>query len=58
MAWDEGIQDYRVETAENLEIDPAWPSESLSELLKRGFDGKVIDNENHPHVRRLRGLLD
>ena len=28
------------------------------ELLKLGFDGKVIDNEDHPYVRQLRGILD
>jgi hypothetical protein len=60
MVWDDAVKDYRVETAENLEgVEAAWPPEnSLGEYLKCGFDGRVTDNEDHPYVRRLRGLLD
>ena len=50
--------DYQIETAEGIDHEPVWPDETFEELLKRGFDGKVIDNEDHPYVRRLRGILD
>jgi hypothetical protein len=58
MAWSEELSDYAIEVAEGLKLDPAWPPEGFDVLLKRAFDGKIIDSENHPHVRRLRGLLD
>jgi len=58
MVWNESLSDYQIETAEGLDHQPIWPTEPFETLLKRAFDGKVIDNENHPHVRRLRGLVD
>jgi hypothetical protein len=56
MVWNE--TDYQVETAEEINHDPIWPAETFEALLKRAFDGKVIDNQDHPYVRRLRGILD
>lgn len=58
MAWHES--DYVIETAEDfdMKIEPIWPDKTFGELLKLAFDGKIIDNEDHPYVRRLRGLLD
>jgi hypothetical protein len=58
IAWAESLSDYVIETAEGIEHDPMWPDKTFEELLKLGFDGKVIDNEDHPYVRQLRGLLD
>jgi hypothetical protein len=58
IAWNEGESDYAVETAEGIDHKPVWPDKTFNELLKLGFDGKVIDNEDHPYVRQLRGLLD
>ena len=58
MVWDETLSDYRIEIAEGIDHEPPWPEKDFGELLKLGFDGKVIDNEEHPYVRRLRGLLD
>ena len=58
MVWDDEKRDYRVETAEEINHPPSWPQKTFEELLKIGFDGKIIDNEDHPYVRRLRGLLD
>ena len=58
MAWNEFISDYQIETAEGIDHQPAWPTEAFEVLLKRAFDGKVIDNQDHPYVRRLRGILD
>ena len=58
IAWDEGRSDYAIEIAEGLDHQPMWPDKSFEELLKLGFDGKVIDNEDHSYVRRLRGLID
>ena len=58
MVWAEDRNDYLIETAEGITHEPTWPEKSFNELLKLAFDGKVIDSEEHPYVRRLRGLLD
>jgi predicted transposase YbfD/YdcC len=50
--------DYDVETAENIDKEPIWPDKTMSEMLKIAFADRVIDNEEHPYVRRLRGILD
>jgi len=47
---------YRVHRAEGVLPDPVWPDITLSELLKLGFKDRVIDNVDHPVVRRLRGV--
>jgi hypothetical protein len=54
IVWDGS--DYKVEAAEGINVEPTWPDKTFNELLKLGFDGKIIDNEEHPYVRRLRGL--
>jgi hypothetical protein len=58
IVWDEAKSDYVVETAEGINHTPTWPDKSFEDLLKLGFDGKVIDSEDHAYVRQLRGLLD
>jgi hypothetical protein len=58
IVWNEQTTDYDVETAENIDKEPVWPDKSMSELLKIGFADKIIDNEDHPCVRQLRGLVD
>ena len=58
MVWDEGRNDFLIEVAEGIKHEPTWPEKSFNELLKLAFDGKIIDSEEHPYVRRLRGLLD
>ena len=35
--------------------EPQWPEEPLRELLKVGFNGKLIDTLDHPVLRKLRG---
>jgi hypothetical protein len=58
MVWSDERRDYVVETAEQIHHAPVWPPKTFEELLKVGFDGKIVDNEDHPYVRRLRGILD
>jgi hypothetical protein len=58
IAWDEVRTDFVIEVAEGIDLDPAWPNKSFEELLKLAFDGKIIDHEDHPYVRQLRGLAD
>ena len=35
--------------------EPAWPKESLGELLRIAFKDKRIDSRDHPVLRKLRG---
>jgi hypothetical protein len=58
MVWAEDRNDYLIETAEGIDHEPVWPEKHFNDLLKLAFDGKVIDSEEHPYVRRLRGLID
>ncbi len=37
--------------------DPVWPEKSLAELLRLGFEGKVIDSLDHPVLRELAGEM-
>jgi hypothetical protein len=58
ISWSEERGDYIVETAEGINQDPIWPTETFSQLLKIGFADRIIDNEDHEYVRRLRGLIN
>jgi hypothetical protein len=57
ITWNEQRNDYDVEPAEGVNKAPEWPDKSMSELLKIAFADKVIDNEDHPYVLQLRGVL-
>jgi hypothetical protein len=35
--------------------EPQWPQQTLQELLKVGFKGRLIDSTEHPVLRKLRG---
>src|SRR5215472_6607619 len=58
MVWNSEKNDFNVETAEKIDIEPTWPKESFEELLKIGFADHIVDNEDHYYVRRLRGIVD
>jgi hypothetical protein len=36
--------------------EPEWPDKPLTEILQIAFRDRIVDSENHPVVRRLRGL--
>jgi len=50
------LGEYQSVIAEGISEEPNWPNESFIDTLKRAFDGRVIDNLNHPVIRQLRGL--
>jgi hypothetical protein len=58
MVWNDSRSDYDVETAENIDKEPTRPDMTMSSMLKIAFTDRVIDDEDHPFVRRLRGMLD
>lgn len=47
---------YRLFEAQGDLSEPVWPDKTLGELLQIAFGGRVIDSDDHPVVRRLRGL--
>ena len=59
LAWNEGLRDYDVITAEGINMEPVWPADkTFQDLLRIGFADRIIDTENHPYVLRLRGLAE
>jgi hypothetical protein len=48
---------YRIFKAEGELAAPTWPDKSLNDLLEIAFRDRIIDREDHPVVRRLRGLI-
>jgi hypothetical protein len=58
IVWNEERQDYDVETAEAINVEPVWPEKSMSELLKTAFADRIIDNEDCDYVKQLRGVVD
>jgi hypothetical protein len=58
IAWNEERADFDVDTAENIDKEPTWPKENFEQLLKLGFADRIVDNEDHHYVRRLRGIID
>ena len=46
---------YETYTARAEGNAPVWPEVSISELLEKAFDGRIIDSWEHPVLRELRG---
>ena len=56
---DKSLGGYRVLQAEGRLSEPEWPAnKTLGELLEIAFGDRIIMAEDHPVVRRLRGLGD
>jgi hypothetical protein len=56
LAADMGLGGYRIYQAEGALSEPVWPDKPLTELMRIAFRDRIVDSENHPVVRRLRGL--
>jgi hypothetical protein len=48
---------YRIMKAMSELGDPTFPDQPLSELLELAFQGRVIDSDDHPVCRKLRGQV-
>lgn len=57
IAADKSLGGYRVREAEGRLSEPEWPTEALSDLLTIAFADRIIMSEDHPVVRRLRGIV-
>ena len=54
---DKNSRTYKTYPGQNQTEEPQFPSDKeLDELLLRAFEGKTIKDEDHPVLRRLRGL--
>ena len=53
----ENVDGYLITHAESEKAfpPPKWPKQSLNELIKVTFAGRMIDSEDHPGLLRLRG---
>ncbi len=56
LAPDMGLGGYRIYVAEGELSEPQWPQKPLTEIMEIAFHDRIIDSENHPVIRRLRGL--
>jgi hypothetical protein len=56
LAADMGLGGYRLYQAEGALSEPVWPDKPLTEIMRIAFRDRIVDSENHPVVRRLRGL--
>jgi hypothetical protein len=49
---------YRIHEAKSQSLaEPKWPKETLPELFKIAFRGRIIDSADHPVIRKLLGLV-
>jgi hypothetical protein len=55
MKPDGALRAYRVLRAVDELPGPIWPDKQPNELLEIAFRGRIIDSEDHPLVRRIRG---
>lgn len=55
--YDSGVEGYKGEKARNPDAfpPPKWPIETLSEMIGKAFDARIIDSETHPGLLRLVG---
>jgi hypothetical protein len=56
---DEGVEAYKVDAAQDQDAfpDPKWPTQTLDELITSTFGpDRMIESEDHPALRRLRGM--
>lgn len=51
-----GIQGYDVLVAEGNLAPPKWPDLDIAQYLSIAFKDNIIDSEDHPVVKQLRGL--
>ena len=54
---EEGVEAYKSDVARDVDAFPApkWPTQSLADLIKITFAGRIIENEDHPGMLRLIG---
>jgi hypothetical protein len=56
FAWNEHARDYDLATAEGHIDEPKWPEGALNDWLKEAFLGRIVRDDEHELMIRLRGL--
>jgi hypothetical protein len=57
MSSNQGLGAYELHPAIANLAEPEWPDVSFQEILKIAFKGRLIEELDHPVLRRLRGEL-
>jgi len=57
LSVDMSLGAYRLFEAQGELSEPTWMTKPLNQLLEVAFRDKVISSEDHPVVKRLRGLV-
>ena len=57
IKWNRPLGSYEMFEATGISTNPAWPEEPFAELLRIGFQGKIIDKPDHLLIKKLRGEL-
>jgi hypothetical protein len=54
---DQGAEGYTINKAFDNDAfaEPKWPTQSLSEIISRAFDGRAITADDHPGLARVIG---
>jgi hypothetical protein len=55
LQWNPALGAYDMFQATGIVTEPMWPEASFDELLKIGFQGKIIDKSDHLVIKKLRG---
>lgn len=55
IQWNLHLGAYDTYQATGIAVEPSWPTLEFAELLKIGFQGKLIDSVDHLAIRKLRG---
>jgi hypothetical protein len=55
VQWNPALGAYDMFQATGIVTEPTWPEASFDELLKIGFQGKIIDKPDHLVIKKLRG---
>jgi hypothetical protein len=56
LVGDRGAGLYRIYVAEGELPPPRWPDKAFTELLALAFNNRLIDREDHPIIKAMRGL--
>jgi hypothetical protein len=58
LKWNKSLGAYEIHEAVNQSADPEWPADvGFWDLIKIAFRDHIIQDLNHPVVKRLRGLI-
>ena len=55
LQWNKSLGAFDIFEATGISNEPAWPEVTFDELLRIGFQGKIIDKPDHLVIKKLRG---